>query len=274
MNDQKKPPPPKAFSGNDFYRMEQAVEKLMITQLGSMQEHFTAADLRLLFVPHEHRRALDHVYRIEEPSHARGEIWLDLTAVLPIDCTYDKALFDDPQAPAAVKKAVIRLYFQRDFEPEGFVTPTPVFGTRQKPIRSLQGEPPPLLRDRFLENAMLLLRLTAEWSMVRWSMGELQNSLRTPQQMRYVWPATYNIAQTAGLKMDLSTPSSRAGFNAVPSQDVRGYLRETNDVVARSVLMGVNDEYIERYTRKDIIVSNVSIELTGNRSVVFVSSIV
>jgi hypothetical protein len=269
----KKPPPPKAFGYREYNSMERAVEKMMLTQLGAMQEHFTAADLRLLFVPHEHRKALDHVYRIEEPSRARGEIWLDLMALLPVDCTYDSALFDDPQAPAAVKKAVIRLYFQRDFEPEGFITPRPVFGTRETPIRSLQGSPPLLLQNRFLDNAVLLLKLTAEWTVVRWSMHELQNSLRTPQQVRYVWPATYNIAQSAGLKMDLSTPSSRAGFNAVPSQDVRGYLRETNDVVARSVLMGINDEYIERYNRKDIIVSNVTIEL-GSKTISFASQIV
>lgn len=251
---------PQVFNGNEYYKIISAIEKIAQTQFGALQEPLTGDDLKLLFVPYEYRKGLSLVYEIEDTSRARGEIWIDLMALLPLHKTYDGSIFMEPEARASIKKAVMRIYFHRDFLHNGFVTPTPLFGTRRSPIRELQ-EAPPRLREHFLENAGLLAQIASEWTMVRWVVHHLQNSLRTPQQMRYVWPATYNLAQTAELKMDLSTPSARAGMNAVAPQVVRPYLRETNDVVARSVLLGVNDEYITRYNRKDIMITDIEIEL-------------
>jgi hypothetical protein len=262
----KKKPTPKVFTAGEYFKFTNALEKMAQTQMGALQEHYDGDELAQLFVPEVLRKTLTTVYDIEETSRARGEVWLNLInkgASL-------SALFDEPNAKVVWKRATMRVYFYRDTTPNGFITPTPLFGTRQAPIGELAGKPPEWLRQRFLENAELLLRVASQWTMVKWVVHHLQHSLRTPQQMRYVWPSTYTIAQSAGLDMDLSVPSSRAGFNAVPAQIVRPYLRETNDVVARSVLMGINEEYIARYNQKHLMITNVEMELPGqSESVLF-----
>lgn len=265
----KPPPPPKAFGYGDYHKIEQTIEKMMITQLGAMQEKYTGKELMELFVPHDYRTALKTVYAIEEASQAKGEIWFDL-----VFGAMHSPVFEDPAAPTRISEATMRLYFSRDNTPDGFITPTPLFGTRQKPIRRSLASPSEELRRRFYDNCGLLLKLTAEWTMVRWVVDRLQNSLRTPQQMRYVWPAIYNIAQAAELNMNLSTTSARAAMNAVPAPDARPYLRETNDVVARSVLLGINTEYIERHNRKDIVVSDVKVDLSTVQHVRYQSHLV
>jgi len=252
------------FNGNEWAQFQNAMEKMYLTQHGALQETLTGEELVRLFVPPEFRKGLMLVYEIEETSRARGEIWIDVTRMIKT------RIFDDAAARAEITKATVRVYFHRDFVKDGFVTPTPLFGTRQSPITL--GPATNDVEGKFADNVELLVQITAEWTMVRWAAAQLQNSLRTPQQMRYVWPATYNIAQAAGLKMDLSTPSSRAGINAIPAPVVRPFLRETNDVVARSTLMGVNNEYITRYNRKDIVVANLAITVEGEPSQVFFSA--
>jgi len=259
-------PAPTAFNGSEYVLFQRALEKMYLTQHGALQESFKGDELVRLFVPPEYRKGLMLVYEIEETSRARGEIWIDATSWV------DGPVFDDPLAKARITQCTVRVYFHRDFVPDGFVTPTPLFGTRSRPIKLTF--PTNDVEGKFTDNVGLLARITAEWTMVRWAAAQLQQSLRTPQQMRYVWPATYNIAQSAGLKMDLSTPSSRAGINAIPSPVVRPFLRETNDVVARSTLMGINDEYIARYNRHDMKIADLTLEIDGEPSVVrFVASV-
>lgn len=251
---------PKVFNGMELSQIYRAIEQTAQTQLGALKEQYTGDELTLLFVPYEYRKGLKLVYEIEDASRACGHIWIDLMSILSFSSTYDGSIFEDPAARASIKHAKLRLYFHRDFVPDGFVTPTPLFGTRVDPIKTLQPAPEPL-RARFVENTELLLKIRSEWMMVNWMLSELQNSLRTPQQMRYVWPATYSLAKAADLKMDLAIPSSRAGFNAVPPHSVRSYLRETNDVVSRSALLGINEEYIARYNRNDVVVTDISLEV-------------
>src|SRR5678815_2077744 len=188
------------FNGNEWSRLQYAMERMYLTQHGALQEVFTSDELIRLFVPPEYRKGLMLVYEIEETSRARGEIWIDVTQMIKT------RIFEDTDARAEITKAVVRVYFHRDFMKDGFVTPTPLFGTRQSPIK-LTGATNDV-EGKFADNAALLVQITAEWTMVRWAAAHLQYSLRTPQQMRYVWPATYNIAQAAELKMDLSTPVS------------------------------------------------------------------
>jgi len=250
-----KPKPPQVFNGSELSMFLGAMEKLYMTQHGALQEDLTGDELVRLFVPGEYRKGLMLVYEIEETSRARGEIWIDATHWV------DKTFFTDEGAKARITNCIVRVYFHRDAVKDGFVTPTPLFGTRYTPVRF--GELTNDVEGKFVDNVNLLTQITAQWCMVRWAVDRLQNSLRTPQQMRYVWPATYNIAQAAGLKMDLSTPSARAGINAIPSPVVRPFLRETNDVVARSSLLGINDEYLARYNRKTLLITNLAIDIEG-----------
>src|SRR5262245_3798739 len=249
--------PPRAFSGNDLYRLLGAIEALAETQLGVLMDPFTGDELKELFVPRQYREALCTVYDLQDTANACGEIWLDLASVRnKVDTT--RAIYDDRNATIGIQKAALRIYFHRDFMPNGFVTPKPLFGMREQPRQQLQlaGE---VLEGRFCRQAEQLLYTAIEWAMVKWTMQKLQTSIRTPPQVRYIWPAIQTLAKVAKLEMDLTAPSARAGMNARPDPAVAPYLRGTNDTVANSVLLGVDETYRDRFKRGDIRVQYATV---------------
>jgi len=253
------------FTYGDENKISQAIAKLHGTQVGAFKETFTVDDLRLLFVPHEHRAPLNFVYKVETDFKARGDIYFDVAAFGgPIQCDTM-----DGQQTLIIDKAIFQMTFRRAFAPEGFITPESLFGTRTKPLVMLQVAPENL-RLRFIDNLVLLAKTSADWTLVKWVFDSLQKSLRTPQQMRYVWPAIYPLSTAAQLDIDLTFPSSRAGVNAVPASDIRPYLRDSNDIVARSTLMGVNDEYLQDFAREDLKLVYLQLRL-NNRSIEYTS---
>lgn len=266
MTDATKKPEPRAFSGNDYFKLQGAIEKLAETQLGVLMDPLTADDLTLLFVPDEYRRPLKTVYKIESMDKAKGEIFLDLASVENFADTTRQLYPDDKNARTNITKAILRIYFNRDFMPEGFITPTPVFGTRERPITKLQLAPETLVR-RFNAEVEQLLYTACEWAMVKWTLQKLQNSVRSPPQVRYIWPAIQTLAKVAGLEMDLTAPSLRAGMNARPDPACANYLRGTNDTVANSVLLGVDETYRERFRRGDIRIALATVSTVSGETV-------
>ena len=249
------------FTYPEESKINQAIAKLFGTQYGALKETFTVDDLRLLFVRYDYRAPLKLVYEMETSFNAQGNIFFDVAAFAgPISCDTIEG-----KETMIVEKAVFHLHFERVSAPNGFITPEKHFGTRTKPLDMLQIAPENL-RLRFLENLILLAKICADFTLVKWVFDSLQKSLRTPQQMRYVWPAIYPLSTAAELQIDLSTPSSRAGVNAVPHSDVRAYLRDSNDAIARSSLMGINKAYLEASEKRDLRIVYLLLRL-NNRTI-------
>lgn len=255
MSDDNKPSPPEAFSGRDVHKIRQAIERLAKTQLGAISDPFTGDELAGLFVPSNLLKSLREVYRIESRENAYGSITIDLPSVL-------REPFEAPFAePAAciVKSAKLNVNFHRDGTPDGFMTPSPIFGAVNKPVLDLLGNPDSELRGRFEQQMLLMVRVMGEWACVKWVFEKLQNSVRTPQQMRYVWPAIYPLAVEAKLKDAhlLAHSSSRSGLNASPAPECREYLKPTYEIVANSVLLGHKTEFYNRYSTGQLRVNCV-----------------
>lgn len=253
--------PPKkyeAFTNRDYHQLHLAIEKLANTQLGIHAEPFNADQLAGLFCPPEHLVALRHVYKIESRDNASGIIYVDLMSVLPMD----EPIFDERDAQCIPKKATLSIYFHRDSMQNGFITPKTVFGTGTAPLTTFTGM---ILEDReaFCNVASAMLRTAGEWAVVKWVLAKLQYSMRTPQQMRYVWPAIYQLAQLANLKMaaDLAKSSLRSGINAVPDRECGGFIRPTYDIVANSALVGTKTEFINRYITGQLRLWNCEFEI-------------
>lgn len=253
----KKKPPPAPFSHAECTAITQAMDRLHATQAGAIKETFTVNDLRQLFVPPSQRVALDMVYQMETAFGAKGNIIFDVAKHA------GRIMLDmaEPNAVATIESAVLQMKFDRNSAPDGFITPERFYGTAGRPLDTLRAEPEDL-RRRFVDNCILLAKVHAEWTLVKWVFQNLQISLRSPGQMRYAWPAIYPLATTAELKMDLSQPSVRAGANAAPAPIVRPYLRDSNDVVARSSLMGIQEEHLQSFAKGDLRV--VALELRLN----------
>ena len=250
--------PPQAFTLRDLKKLRAKIADLRATQLGSLNEPFTVDDLKLLFVPYEHREALCHVYNIEEENKAHGEIYFDL----PRMCVEDIKVFDFNEATSSISTGVMRIYFHRHNAPEGFITPTTIFGTRQRPIGDLL-LPPPLLVRHFKDHTVQYLQTAFQWQLVDWVLIKLQNSLRTPQQVRYVWPAIHTLSRMAELDLDLTMPSQRAGMGARPDPMALPYLRSTNDVVSNSVLLGVRPDLINVHNSSQLTVIRGTCQTDG-----------
>jgi hypothetical protein len=251
-----KKPKPNAFNNIQANKIEVAMAKLYYTQFGALKDRFTTDDLKLLFVPPEYRAALSQVYQIESDYKATGTIMFDLVQEIgPI-----RLELVERSASAIIDKCHVKLWFNRASAPNGFITPERIFGRAGKPDAVLQLAPE-TLKQRFLENLTLLAKVCAEWALVKWTFMSLNKSLRSPEQMRYVWPATYPLTMAAEMDMDLSEPSARAGMNAVPASDIRAYLRDTNDIVARSALLGIDKGYMETYASNDLVITHQQIAL-------------
>ena len=261
VNDQNKPKEPRAFNGSDIRKLRQAVVDLRDTQLGALMQPFTSPELQELFCPKDYRASLQLVYKLESRIEARGEIYLDLRQLIRETGNKNWLFDEDRQAFSNVNRAVMKLYFHRDIMPDGFVTPTPVFGELGTPVTIYKGSVNEVMRKVFADRAQAMLRCTGEWLFVLWVLQKLQNSVRTPPQVRYVWPAIQTLSKVAGLEMDLTQASVRAGLNAVPDPECAPFLRATNDIVANSVLLGTNNELMLRYRRNEMFIADVGFSL-------------
>jgi len=260
--------------------MQRTVERMAHTQLGIAMEPFTMDELARLFVPKEYLSSLQLTYRLHNDYEAHGEIYVSMKHML----TGTLEVFEERDALCVPLNATLFIKFNRKEDGDGgFVTPDPVFGTQQHPMQRLLG---PCLRpstpedqqlaERFVDMCALSLRVAGEWAMVNWVMTRLQNSLRTPQQMRYVWPAVHTIAKAAGLSVadELAQPSARAGTNAVPARMTLPFLKPTYDVVARSVLLGDKAAtYANRYRAGQLRIMTSQFEIQPHNTVIPVDGI-
>lgn len=241
---------PQAFTWVDVRSIETAIKGTAWHHLGLFAEPFTMPQLADLFCPHQYLSALRTVYDIEEPGRACGEIVIDCAGLMT-----DNIFEADGDPYCKCASAVLRICFDRASNPGGFVTPTPIFGSRTKPLgTAFLG----LLRsdayEIFVEEVRQLIRLMGRWSMVLWTFNQLQTSVRSPHQMRYVWPAIYTLATQAKLPMapSLANASARAGMNANPDARCKPFLRPTYEVVANSVLLEPDKAMIKRWNEGQV----------------------
>lgn len=267
-SENKQKAPPRAFNSNDLRKLRQAATDLRDTQLGALMEPFTADELIRLFCPKAYRDALRLVYKIESRIQAYGNIYLDLTKLMPSLDNNDWLFPDDAFAYSKPTKAVLKFYLHRDNMPDGFITPEPVFGDVLKPVQTYKGDPDMDLRGDFAMRAERLLRCAGEWMFVMWVLQKLQESVRTPPQVRYVWPAIQTLAKVGELDMDLTQTSVRAGLNATPDPEIAPYMRATNDVIANAVLLGVKNELMTRYRRNEMVIVDSAFSLGNTDKVI------
>jgi hypothetical protein len=253
-----------AFTGRDYNKMRHAIDRLGYTMMGIHSDQaYTNDDLALMFVPPYMLDALRLVYQIETDSNASGKLYLDLTKVMPMETTN---LLDD-EVECYCTSAVLQFEFDREKTPGGFITPRPVFGSVYEPMalfKGAQGHYVGEIRSRLLDQMAELLRVSAHWSAVYWMFDQLQDSMRTPQQMRYVWPATYALATTAKLDMaaSLSSASTRAAGNAVIPVHVSDFLKPTYEIVSNAALMqGPNEEHIKRWREGPMTLHNLKFKM-------------
>lgn len=240
------PDKPQAFSNSDYYQLIGTVDRLAHTQLGHMYDDFTADELRELFIPEVYRNSLTETYRLHNDVEAHGEVFIDLMKVLP----HQVSVFDS-LASCIPQKVVLRVKWDRGNMPDGFVTPVPLCGqmNRDGAVPGLRGIPNEELHRKFVDTMQTMTTICGEWAAVKWVLSRLHSELRTPQQVRYVWPAIYTLATAAQLNWaaGISEASARAGNNAKVTADVLPYLKATYEVVARSVLLGIDNTVGEHY---------------------------
>ena len=235
---------PQALSWVDHRSVTQAIKDIAYHQLGLFAEPFSMSDMADLFCPPNLLAAVRQIYDVEEGSWAEGEVYIECAPLL------NEQIFEGEGDPYCnCTSAVLRLKWNRVQNPGGFVTPTPVFGSRGQPVGGFKG---PLLTEahgNFVAQVQQLIRIMGRWSMVLWVFDKLQVSVRTPQQMRYVWPAIYTLATQAGLPMatSLAGVSSRAGMNASPHPLCKPFLKPTYEVVTNSVLLNTDPLLIKRW---------------------------
>ena len=241
--------PPRALTWSDYNRVTNTIQETAHQQLGLFAEPFDMKELADLFCPPSMLASLRQVYDIEDPYQARGQIHVDCASMVAGEQIFDD---DDLTARCECTRAVLRIRFDREKNPGGFVTPTPVFGDFHKPVDcNFKGPCATDAHQKFTEEVQHLIKIMGRWSMVNWTLQQLQGSLRSPSQMRYVWPAIYTLASKGELTLarEIVTASARAGMNANPSSECKPFLRPTNDVVVHSVLMEQDEDMIRRWSQ-------------------------
>jgi len=246
-----------AFTGDSYYKINNAITDLAYVNLGVLADPWSADELAELFCPPDLLKSVRQIYSVEEPHSAVGEIYIDLMKIIPVQ---QEVFPDTLQARVTPEKLVMRLHFDRETMPDGFITPKPVFGGYNAPVWQFKGPAPSELKERFIYQMQEMINAAGRWSMVRWVMNHLQNTVRTPQQARYIWPAIYTLASTGKIRdyQNLAEPSSRAALNAVVDPIVAPYLKPTYEVVANSVLLGVQDAHSSRYRNGQICFSQIN----------------
>jgi hypothetical protein len=262
-----------AFSGNDIYKLYNAITELAYVNLGVLADPWSSVELAELFCPPDLLRSATQIYSVEEKSQACGEIYIDLMKLMP---NIPSMYAEYPNAVVVPSKLIMRLHFDRDTMPDGFITPKTVFGSYNDGIYQFNGSAPSELKERFIHQMHEMINAAGRWSTVRWVMGFLQGTVRTPPQVRYIWPAVYTLGTIGKIKdyQSLAEPSSRAALNAVVDPIVAPYLKPTYETVANSVLLGVKTEHSSKYRNGQICFSQTSFKAypPGNEDV-YVSGI-
>lgn len=214
------PPKAKAFSDSMAYQIERAIVMTGMRMLVLNMEEFSFDELKLLFVEPDKRDFLTKAYQATKGHNINN---MELFAQAPLNRC--------------------RIRFQwRYMDADGaFFVPRDEGGLRIHALTA-RADAPQELRERYEDMAERLERTSREWGLVRFVFTQLNQHgyCNTPPQMRYVWPAIPTLLNYAGLgdlAKTLAQPSSRAGDKArIPAQ-AAPYIRETYDIVTRSILV-------------------------------------
>lgn len=233
-----------AFTKNEKNMLDLTVDRIAHQQLAAVLDIYSADELRLLFIPKEHRDPLTLSFALHSVEMTHSEIWLRINNLISNPTT---SIFGDARAlPRATQ---LYVHFDRNTLANGFTTPTPICGASARPIETLPGNPPAELRERFISMLDMMHHIAGEWATVKWVLRQLNRELRTPPQVRYHWPALATLATAARLPIAprLQQASVRAGTNSSVPSYLRPYLLPTYEVVSNAVLMKNNSDEVARY---------------------------
>lgn len=215
------PPPPKAFSDSmEQYILRHINATGLRLQVMYMQQ-FTFEELKLLFIDPEDRSPLTHAY-----NRVRGN-----------NIQTQQLFVNSPNGNC-------RIRFRWDWRATdcdgSFFVPKSWGGQPSRPVVPRDDAPKELL-DRYNDMAENLERTSREWGLVGYVFDQLNQNgyCNTPPQMRYVWPALPQILRYSGYHNEarqVAEASSRAGDKAKIPHTAAPYIRETYDIVTRSLM--------------------------------------
>lgn len=221
------PEPPRAFKSNVQASIEKTIPAIAIDLFNMAKRKFTAAELLDLFIEPSLRAPLTTAFSVAEGCGVHHELFVSL----------ERWSTDRFTARG-------QLYFQFTYSgtPDGFFVPFRLGGRPNNPLHRCRTDADADLIDKFNDMVERVVRISYEWGLVLQVFKALNQPgfCATPHQLRYIWPSILPILKRAGqsdLVKELQHESARAGDKARAPAFIQPHLRETYDIVTRSILM-------------------------------------
>lgn len=237
-----------AFNGKIAAKIHDAIREMEAHQKLLAHQSFSASDLLQLFVDPQHHNVLMQAYELCEPSGQTQELYV--RCEVPLEW--------------GGGVAHVRFRWHAINVPHAFYVPHKGGMSTNYPARMQDGAPQEL-RDRFEQVSMDLMQVARNFALVQNTLTKLNKVgvCETPAQMRYHWPCIVTLLRRASgsyasLADNIENASMRAGDQANIPVAMRGPVKETNEIIARHMLLldiptpektGIEYELLEHFKR-------------------------
>ena len=227
-NWQDKREPQAACSGAKVHGIVRAINNLKQKQINMAKQKFDFHELLHLFVEPEHHEHLLYTYRVVEPSGAMCN--------LHVKADLSPLMEDHADGPCYMK------FTWWGKQAGGFHVPNDRGADEGRWAYVLRGHADPAFVEKYVQVEQDLLDIQCRFSLVERVFRNLNKRevCATLPQIRYVWPAITVLLAKAGYKDDaasLAEPSLRAGDKVNVPDWLGKLLKETNDTVARALML-------------------------------------
>lgn len=228
----KKRPPPQAFMGSGESRVQAQINIMANKMFEHARKPYGAVDLMNLFVDPAYHGPMQIAFMQNHGGSLTQSLYVDIANF----------------APENVEAAgFIQFSWNYETTPNGFFPRYSEGGSTNFPIKEwgAAAQNHFNLVERFAETARQVVRVSYEWGLVKKVFAELNQPgfCSTPQQMRYVWPSILPILKAIkndrddALARSMQNESSRAGDKARVPRAVQPLLRESYQIVTRSIIV-------------------------------------
>jgi hypothetical protein len=219
--------PPRAFRGASESLLQAAIVGIANKLFNLAKPRFTSQELLDLFVEPRYHETLSNAFALTEGCGQQQNLYIDLL-------------------PRSNERYSVsgRLQFAwyHSTVPDGFFPIRMGGGHVDHPLNEARETWPKKTTEKFDETLRRMIDISFEWGLVLTVFNGLNTPgyCSTPAQMRYVWPSVLQLALETGndeLAASLQNVSIRAGDKARIPTNIRHYVRETYDIVTKSIFL-------------------------------------
>jgi len=252
----RKNPPPRAFKGSLEDKLQAHIHAIAQKLYRLAKPKFTGQELGLLFVPTQYRQMMHGAFALSHGADSHHNIFVRTASW-------------SPDVPC---RGTLNFEWYFSTAPDAFYPLRTWGATVEAPCTGPHDDAPADVREKFVETIRRMIHVSYEWGLVLRVFNELNQPsfCSTPAQMRYVWPPILQLLN--GLELDavdrrlittLQHESMRAGDRARIPLPIQPYIRQTYDIVTRSIFLRDHEPNDETHGGITYKLRNMSFDLPG-----------